>query len=79
MFWAVVVVVVVTVDPGAAVVVSDLVTVAVGAAGAGLATLEGSEVRSMDSYFECVWDAGLGCEQETRQSTKRRDTIVFIF
>jgi hypothetical protein len=63
--------------------VSDFVTVVVtlvpGATATGCATDEGSESKSMASYFACVCGAGFGCEQETRQSTKRRDTVVFIF
>lgn len=43
------------------------------------ATDVGSEFRSMDSYFACVGGGGFGCEQETTQSNRRKDTIVFIF
>jgi hypothetical protein len=76
------VVVVVVIDLPLGVVcdcVSVVVTLAPGGTATGCATDEGSESKSMASYFACACGAGFGCEQETRQSTKRRDTVVFIF
>ena len=60
---------------------SDLATVVTLLAGAASvwAADVGSEFRSMDSYFACLGGGGFGCEQDTTQSSRRKDTIVFIF
>ena len=68
---------VVVVDPEFG-VVCDWVKVVVEVPGAGWATLVGSEARSIGSNVPCACGAGFGCEQETRQSTRKRDAIVFI-
>jgi hypothetical protein len=77
--WVVVVVVVVVVADPDFDVVPDFVTVVLEVPGAGWATLVGSEFKSIGSNFPCACGAGFGCEQETRQSTRKRDAIVFIF
>jgi hypothetical protein len=50
------------------------------AAGCPVAAATGGSVsRSMGAYFASGRGGGFGCEHETRQSTRRRETIVFIF
>src|SRR6185312_12136451 len=64
--------------------VSDWVTVVVVVPGAGATVSVGATVgslsRSTGAYCACDGGGcGFGCEHETRQIAKRRETIFFIF